>query len=166
MASVRMVDEMSFLGDSMFGVAPRLIRIFPPDQSSSPFPCLTEAVPDLSLTMPDLPKWFYDLAGEVVGLMSLPPDWDSYGGNPLDLAVAEAALNTIVRILKPGLPRPVVFPESAGGVGFEFQTPSAELSLIVHGPNEVSFHYEHLAQGYEQEGDGLPDCWDGLSSED
>lgn len=88
--------------------------------------------------------------------MSLSLDWDSYGGDAVHRATAEAALRVLVGMNQTGLPRPSVFAEAAGGVGFEFSSASAELTLIVHRPGEMSYYFEDLVSGIEREGQGLP----------
>ena len=55
--------------------------------------------------------WFLDVAKEVVQFMSLNVDWDSYGGDAVDRATAEAALRVLVGMNQAGLPRPNVFAE-------------------------------------------------------
>lgn len=94
-----------------------------------------------------VPDWFPGLATEVLNLTDLPHDWDSYGADPLSLESAEAALGIILRIARKGLSRPVVSPVSAGGVVFEWESPTAELSVTVHGANSASFYFDDEHEG-------------------
>ena len=98
----------------------------------------------------------FDVAREVVQFMSLSVDWDSYGGDAVDRATAEAALRVLVGMNQRGLPRPSVFAEAAGGVGFEFSNACAEVTLIVHRPGEMTYYFEDLVSGVGREGEGLP----------
>ena len=156
-ALLREPSESEFLGDSTLKESRKSLQIsLLPDRDA----CLTGTLQEVT----SLPEWFSELAKEVVCLMSLPPDWDSYGADPIDAATVQDALKALVLILKPGLPQPRVFPDSAGGVGFEFHTSNAELTLIVHPTSGTSFYLEDLINGQDQEGEGLPESLDGLIS--
>lgn len=151
------VEEDHFLGDSRQVVSKPEVRILPAHQPGRRTSCLTEATPIYgSFALPKVAHWFMDVAKDVVQLMSLNVDWDSYGGEAIDQTTAEMALRTLMAMDQYSLPRPSVFAESAGGVGFEFRRPSAELTLVVHRSGEVSYFYEDLVNGVEKDGEGLP----------
>jgi len=154
-----------YIGDSMPRASRPWIRILPPYPTGGPSGCLTETSRQFSAPPPEVPEWFHGLAEDIADLTRLPKDWDSYGGGPIDQETAQAAINAIYRILIPGLPRPVVFAESAGGVGFEFHASDRELTMIIHPSGQISFHYEDLLRGKEEEGEGIPDCLDRLTGE-
>ena len=149
--------EDSFLGDSRPVVMHPEVRILPYYHPVKPSSCLTEATTGFGpFAVPKAAPWILDVARDILRFMSLNADWDSYGGDAVDQATAEAALRVLMVMSQTKLPRPSVFAEAAGGVGFEFCTPRAELTLIVHRPGEMSYYFEDLVNGVEREGEGLP----------
>lgn len=150
-----------YIGDSMSRASRPRLRILSPYSTGGTHGYLTDTLSPF----PEPPEWFHDLAEEIADLTRLPEDWDSYGGGPIDQKTAEVAINAIYRILAPGLPQPVVFAESAGGVGFEFHARDRELTIIAHSSGQISFHYEDPLRGEEREGEGIPDCLDRLTGE-
>ena len=159
-----MTEEEEFLGRSRQVMPPAMITISPAHQQIKRTTFLTEAPPggDFSAS-PKLPDWFFDAAKDIACLMALNADWDSYGGEAIDLTTAAAALRVLIEIGEPDLPRPSIFPESAGGVVFEFRHANAELTLIVHRADEVSYFCENSVSGLEREGEGLPEFSDFIS---
>ena len=99
-----------------------------------------------------LPDWFDAVASEVVDLTLLSQDWDSYGGQPVSREVAGAALTNLLRVAHKGLQQPAVVPDSEGGVSFEWESPEAELMLVIRGQNQGTFFFENLAQPDESQG--------------
>lgn len=154
-----------YIGDSMSRASRPRIRICPLYPTGGPNSYLTDTFSQFPAPPPELPEWFHVLAEDIFDLTRLPEGWDSYGGGPIDQETTQAAISAIHRILVPGLPRPVVFAESAGGVGFEFHASGRELTMIVHPSGQISFHYEDLLRHEEQDGEGIPDCLDRLTRE-
>ena len=157
MALPKTHEDEEYLGNSRSLTSPALIEISGSRKMTGRLGWLAERAANLDLVPScGLANWFSETAREVASLMVLHTDWDSYGGEPLDPLTAEAALRLLVRIAEPTLSRPKVFPESAGGVGFEFQTKTSELTVIVHRHGDISHYYEDRVRGLEHEGQGVP----------
>lgn len=77
------------------------------------------------------------LADELDGLLRLPADWDSYGGRPVTVTAARAALRLLVDLNWTGL-LPSASPMSDGGVTLEWGGDHDGVELAVAGDGTMS----------------------------
>jgi hypothetical protein len=66
-----------------------------------------------------VPWTFFPIFNKLSELVNLPANWDSYGGRPVTVKAAVAALRLLVDLQWPG-PLPSVAPTAPGGVQFEW----------------------------------------------
>ena len=96
------------------------------------------------------PIWFDSLARGLVDVLTLPSDWDSDGGNPIDLKVVKLALEFAPLVLESQSPPPWVVPMSDGGIQFEWHKGDAELELVID-PDRVITGYWFCESTEEEE---------------
>jgi len=65
----------------------------------------------------------------IAPLTALPPDWDSYGGRPVDSDAAEAAESLVVPLLTQGVESPAFVPAIEGGISVEWYRPTVQLVI-------------------------------------
>jgi hypothetical protein len=98
-----------------------------------------------------LPAWFDPLAQGFADLLTLRPDWDSYGAGPIDPSLVRAALNFMNRLLSPTSSAPRVVPLSSGGLQLEWHRKGADLEVVFDRGEAPFFYYRNGASGEESE---------------
>lgn len=98
------------------------------------------------------PEWLRPTVAKMNQLLQLPPNWDSYGGQPVSLQSLGAALRLLFGLSKSTLPPPEVVPMSAGGVQLEWHQSGVDLEISVGSAGEISCYYRDGC-GNEAEGD-------------
>lgn len=79
---------------------------------------------------------------KLAGFLFLQENWDSYGALPIGIEIINRALSILDNITKENTPLPDIFPTSAGGVCFEWNSKQAALELEI-GPNSpISYYFE------------------------
>src|SRR3990172_3596887 len=69
------------------------------------------------------PNWMRPLVAKFGEILSLPPNWDSYGASPIDPECAILALRLVLSIMKIGIPVPTIVPTNRGGIQIQWHTP-------------------------------------------
>ena len=94
--------------------------------------------------------WLIDVTDEMRSYLTLAPDWDSYGGGPAPKEIVDMALLVAEIMARCGFSRPMVCPESSGGVLLEWEHANRVLTVDLDGIEGFSFAYE--SPGVESEG--------------
>ena len=101
-------------------------------------------------------EWITPIFEDLCRLLSLPPNWDSYGAPQIEEQSIVTALQILV--LSPYVTRPSVGPTSHGGVHLEWHTEGIELEIEIGSWGHGEIYYG------DQPGD--PFEWEGnLNSE-
>lgn len=101
-------------------------------------------------------KWITPIFEDLCKLLSLPPNWDSYGAPQIEIQSIVTALKILVH--SPYVTRPSVGPTSHGGVHLEWHTEGIELEIEIGSWGHGEIYYG------DQSGD--PFEWEGnLNSE-
>ncbi len=87
-------------------------------------------------------EWLADIKEEMRSYSKLAPDWDSYGGEPVQEDIVETAVQVARIMAICGFSRPEVCPESSGGVLLEWQQSDRALTVDLDGIEGFSFSYE------------------------
>jgi hypothetical protein len=103
-----------------------------------------------------LPVWFDPLMQGFVDLLTLPPNWDSYGAGAVDTSVVHAAINFINGFLGPSSPAPRVVPLSSGGLQLEWHRKGVDLEIVFDRDEKPFFYCRDRTSGEESE-HGLPE---------
>lgn len=85
---------------------------------------------------PDPPNWLVPTAQGIVDLLDLSPNWDSYGGRPINPDFAVAALSLAFEVLRDDSPTPSVVPTSSGGIQLEWHQNSIDLEIELISPTK------------------------------
>ncbi|NUN00969.1 MAG: hypothetical protein HUU41_07630 [Bryobacteraceae bacterium] len=98
-----------------------------------------------------LPVWFDPLMQGFVDLLTLPPNWDSYGAGAVDARVVHAAINFINGFLRPSSPAPRVVPLSSGGLQLEWRRKGVDLEIVFDRDAKPFFYWRDRVSGEESE---------------
>lgn len=85
-------------------------------------------VSDLSF-MSRVPAVYFDVRGQLQQFLDLAPDWDSYGGRPIDPTIIHVAQYLLVSIAESEVELPSLVPTSLGGLSLEWHRPTVEFAI-------------------------------------
>lgn len=98
-----------------------------------------------------LPAWFDSVMQGFVDLITLPPNWDSYGAGAIDQKTVQEAMSFIDGLLGPITPAPRVVPLSSGGLQLEWHRQGIDLEVVFDRNEQPFFYYRNRANGEEFE---------------
>lgn len=87
-------------------------------------------------------RWLVDVTDEMRSYLTLAPDWDSYGAGPVRKEIVDVAILIAEIMARFGFSRPMVCPQSSGGVFLEWEYASRALTVDLDGNEGFSFSYE------------------------
>ena len=76
----------------------------------------------------DLPGWVVSAVQSIGELLRLEPDWDTYGGSPINPRIVGTAIGLLVEFTE-DIPTPSVVPTSRGGLQLEWHTCGIDLEV-------------------------------------
>lgn len=94
-----------------------------------------------------------EAARQLAKLLSMPPDWDSYGAYPIDRHKAAAALDLVWIAIESGAPVPAIVPTSDGGIQLEWHRRGVDLEIRVISGASFEVYFEDLSTGRICEGE-------------
>lgn len=97
--------------------------------------------------------WLEAVGERFAVLLELEPDWDGYGGRPIDFDLAVFAIGLLFRTLEPDGPVPQVVPLSYGGLQLEWHQGGIDLEIEIIAPNQISVGFEDQIEEREWEGE-------------
>ena len=97
------------------------------------------------------PNWMRPLVAKFGEILSLPPNWDSYGASPIDPECAILALRLVLSIMKVGIPVPAIVPTNRGRIQIEWHTRGIDLEIEIASPGRLKLYYENHRTGEEWE---------------
>ncbi len=86
--------------------------------------------------------WLDGVSQEMQSFRALPPNWDSYGGGPIRPDILNEAMKVAEFLAECGFSRPVVGPQSSGGILMEWDSIGGALTVDLDGNHGFSFAYE------------------------
>lgn len=107
----------------------------------------------------DLPAWVEPTVRSTDRLLRLGPDWDTYGGCPVDLKCAVAAIRLAFNTLRDDTPVPSVVPTSRGGLQLEWHTRGVDLEIEFLSATRVCGLFEDQVTGACWEEDLTSNLW-------
>ncbi len=84
-------------------------------------------------------------------LLTLPPNWDSYGAVVIDPKVVHDAMSFIHGFLGPTSPAPRVVPLSNGGLQLEWRRNGIDLEIVCDRGEALYFYYRNRLRDEESE---------------
>jgi hypothetical protein len=100
-----------------------------------------------------VPPWFAELDRELMSLVNLEANWNSYGARPVHESTVRAASDLLRQLIRPSVPGPAVVPTSGGGIQFEWHTDDIDLEIELASAGRLSAAFEDRASGEEWERD-------------
>jgi hypothetical protein len=99
------------------------------------------------------PNWVEPSLKALTQLLVLPPNWDSYGGRPVDPANVWAVWELLKNIMTDAFPIPSIVPTSQGGVQVEWHVGNVNLEIESRTPGRffVSFEDARTGEVWEKE---------------
>src|SRR5487761_353267 len=88
------------------------------------------------------PEWLAPTVEQLSALLTLAPNWDSYGAKPVDPHVAFAALKLLSRVMRGDSPPPSVVPTNGGGLQLEWHVHGIDLEVAIVSPNDFQVSFE------------------------
>ena len=79
----------------------------------------------------DVSRWVSPTVQSLVDLLSLPPDWDSYGAQPVHLSRVTEAIQLLGLVMRNDTPAPSVVPTTSGSVQLEWHTNGIDLEIEI-----------------------------------
>lgn len=105
--------------------------------------------PDASTA--DAREWFTSVRIELVELLQLAPNWDSFGAPSIAERAATLALDLLYEASPPGTPPPSVVPASHGGVQLEWHRGQMDIEVEVWPSRRIELYVADLDTGEEYE---------------
>ena len=112
------------------------------------------AAPDAALTgeaSAEPPRWAEPVATQLVGLLNLEENWDSYGGRRVDRAEVVGAFKLLANILDDYSPLPRIGPTGRGGVVIEWHQNGIDLEIETLSPHRFLVAFEDDKSSWERE---------------
>jgi hypothetical protein len=103
-----------------------------------------------------LPVWFDPVMLGFAELVTLEPNWDSYGGKAIDKAVVDNAIALLDAMLDPASPVPSIVPLSSGGLQVEWHRQQQDLEIVFEPRQAPEFFYKNARTGVEEDGSVYP----------
>jgi hypothetical protein len=98
-----------------------------------------------------LPAWFDPLMQGFIDLLTLPPDWNSYGAGAIDEGIVLDAMNFISGLLGPASPAPRIVPLSGGGLQLEWHRKGIDLEVVFDRDGRPFFSQRNRLTGEDSE---------------
>lgn len=96
-------------------------------------------------------KWFMPLLSQICDLGLLPPNWNTYGAQPIDPDTAAFAAAILLTLLSADDPVPSIVPTSPGGILLEWHDGGIDLEVDIRSPSSVQVLFEDGAHEEEYE---------------
>lgn len=88
------------------------------------------------------PRWFRATAQNLIDLLELPENWDSYGAPLIDRNIVSYVLQLLYEMMRDDTPPPAVVPTNRGGVQLEWHTRGIDLEIEIQAPGHIVVSYE------------------------
>lgn len=87
-------------------------------------------------------EWFMPLLSQICDLGLLPPNWNTYGAQPIDPDTAAFAVTLLLNLLSADDPFPSIVPTSRGGILLEWHEGGVDLEVDIRSPSSVHVSFE------------------------
>lgn len=93
----------------------------------------------------DLNEWQVDAVKKILSFqpLTLTPNWDSYGSEPMNQRAIDVALNLVHDVGFRNIPAPRVIPVSGGGIQLEWVKENRELEVEIHPDGTIAYLVVH-----------------------
>lgn len=95
-----------------------------------------------------------EIIPQIVELLRLEPNWDSYGACAIDVRTVMSAIRVISILMRKDTPNPSVIPTSRGGIQFQWELGSKYLEIEVFPPDKIeAYYFDSSKPESEEEGE-------------
>jgi hypothetical protein len=101
--------------------------------------------------------WLPEVTRELLALLDLHPDWNSYGAPRIDACTIGYGLALLHRAVDAHAVKPAVIASPSGGFQFEWHERGVDLEVEVLPDGHYSVYFGHRDEGSEQEAEGSLD---------
>ena len=98
-----------------------------------------------------VPEWVRPTVNELIRIMQLPPNWDSYGAQPVQSVLVGRAVEILSRVMEENSPPPSIVPLNDGGLQMEWHLRGQDVEIVVC-TDEPPTYYYHSDTGSAEEG--------------
>ena len=98
-----------------------------------------------------LPAWFDPVMQGFAELITLEPNWDSYGGLAIDRPTIDGAMALLDTLLGPSSLAPSIVPLSSGGLQVEWHRHDQNLEIVFEPRQAPEFFYTNARTGVEED---------------
>ncbi len=99
-----------------------------------------------------LPAWFFPSVNTLIGLLDLPPGWNSYSAKRIARHNVLATIKLMGGLLDFDTPAPTVVPRVQGNIQLEWHTDHIDLEIYIDSPDNVRFFAEDVTKEQVTEG--------------
>jgi hypothetical protein len=111
-----------------------------------------------------VPGWLAETEQAIQELLRLPPNWNSYGAQPIRPDVVRAAKDLLPGIVQKQTPQPNVVPTVRGGVQLEWHLGDIDLEIEIDAPGQFQVLFvdprENLELEIELDSTHIPQMYD------
>lgn len=93
------------------------------------------------------PAWLGNADEDLIRLLRLPHNWDSYGAIQVSKENAIAALNLLINVVEERTPKPAFIPTNQGSVQLEWHTGGIDLEIEILSPHRFFLSFENSNTG-------------------
>jgi hypothetical protein len=127
------VNNPALLAPELASIRGFYVTIYPPSSSlHGAVEVQGEPLEKLQLTS-NVPPWLPGVVDQLQELSHLPPNWDSYGGQPVKARSLRKALVVLSMVMGENSEPPWIVPLPDGGIQFEWHRPELELEITING---------------------------------
>jgi hypothetical protein len=96
------------------------------------------------------PNWLLPTIEKLSELLSLGPNWDSYGARSIDANRVLEALRLLGRVMLNDSPPPCVVPTNCGGVQLEWHIAGVDLEIDIISSADIHVSFESSNESWER----------------
>lgn len=98
------------------------------------------------------PEWVEPTISALIGVQSLPDNWNSYGGRKINRDLIRQSLSILEQIMDATSPAPSIVPLDDGGLQFEWHRRQQDLEIAFPADDASQYYYRNKVTGVEQDG--------------
>lgn len=105
---------------------------------------VTDYQPEARLTLPHarrIPDWVGPTVEALVRITELPPNWDSYGAQPVQSGAVAGAVEVLSQVMEENSPPPSIVPLSDGGLQMEWHLRDQDVEIVVDTDEPPTYYY-------------------------
>lgn len=102
---------------------------------------VTRQISETTTHIPSIPNWVRPTVEGVGRIMQLPPNWDSYGAQPVQSVLVGKALEILPRVMLEDSPPPSIVPLTDGGLQMEWHLKGRDLEIVVAADESPTYYY-------------------------